>query len=386
MQIIGQVTFWLSLLVLAYTYVGYGLLLFWLTRFRTRQPSPPATVEPTVAVVIAAYNEEAYIRAKLENTLAFDYPPDKVQVIVVTDGSTDRTPAIVREFAGVQLLHQPQRAGKVAAVEWAMQNVSAEITVFTDANAMVNREALRLMVRHFADSTVGAVAGEKRVAGATDGAVSTAGEGLYWRYESQLKRWDSELHSVVGAAGELFAIRTALYEPMLPDTLIEDFVLTLRIAQRGYRVVYEPAAYALEQGSASAREELKRKIRIAAGGLQAISRMPELLDPRRYGLLSFQYLSHRVLRWTLAPLALLSFFISSLVLWRRPFARLMLILQVIFYLLAGIGCLLQDRKVQWKLFYVPFYFCLMNYAVYRGALRLLTGSQSIQWEKAQRAR
>jgi poly-beta-1,6-N-acetyl-D-glucosamine synthase len=386
MQLIWQGIFWLSSTLVIYTYVGYGALLFLLTRTRPPRPQLPASDLPAVAVVMAAYNEALDLPAKLENTLALDYPPDKLQVIVVNDGSTDQTPAIVAGYPTVRLLHQPHRQGKLAALTRALQIVEAPITLFTDANALLNATAVRQMVRHFADPAVGAVVGEKRIADPAAVAASTAGEGLYWRYESQLKRWDSTLHTVIGADGALFAIRTPLYEQLPPDTLIEDFVLTLRIAQRGYRVVYEPAAYALESGSVSAREELKRKIRIAAGGLQAICRMPELLNPRRYGLLSFQYLSHRVLRWTLAPLALPALFISTLALRRRPFPRLALILQLIFYLLAGIGCLLQDRKVQWKLFYVPFYFCLMNYAVYRGALRLLTRSQSVQWEKAQRAR
>jgi cellulose synthase/poly-beta-1,6-N-acetylglucosamine synthase-like glycosyltransferase len=268
-----------------------------------------------------------------------------------------------------------------------MPLVTTPITVFSDANTLLNRGALVNLVKHYADPAVGAVAGEKRVHFGAAAGAEGVGEGIYWRYESLLKRLDAALHSVVGAAGELFSIRTALYESPPPDTLIEDFHLSLRIAMRGRRVAYAPDAFAVEGHSASLREELKRKIRIAAGGLQAIARLPALLNPLRYGVLSFQYVSHRVLRWTLAPALLPLLLVANAALaltggW--PYVAL-LAAQAAFYTAALCGWLLEQIGVRIKLFYIPLYFCVMNYAVYAGAWRLLHGRQSAVWDKAQRA-
>jgi cellulose synthase/poly-beta-1,6-N-acetylglucosamine synthase-like glycosyltransferase len=287
----------------------------------------------------------------------------------------------------LRVLHQAERRGKLAAVERVMPAVRTPVTVFSDANALLNRGALLNLVKHYADPAVGAVAGEKRVQFAPAAGAEGMGEGVYWRYESALKRLDAALYSVVGAAGELFSIRSALYESAPPDTLIEDFYLSLRIAMQGYRVAYAPDAYAVEGHSASLREELKRKVRIAAGGLQAIARLPGLLNPFRYGILSIQYVSHRVLRWTLAPLLLPIVFIANLMLLGTGSALYLVLLlaQMLFYGGALCGWVLEQLGVKIKLFYIPMYFCLMNYAVYAGALRLLRRQQSAVWEKAQRA-
>jgi cellulose synthase/poly-beta-1,6-N-acetylglucosamine synthase-like glycosyltransferase len=214
-----------------------------------------------------------------------------------------------------------------------------------------------------------------------------AGEGVYWRYESALKKLDSRLHSVVGAAGELFSVRTALFEPVPEDTLIEDFVVTMRIAAKGYWIAYEPRAYAVEGQSTSTREELKRKIRIAAGGLQAIRRLGPLLNIFRFGVLSFQYISHRVLRWTIAPLSLpLVLFLNAILAAKGGGVYpVLFVLQLIFYLIAWIGFLWRDRRVKIKLLYIPYYFCMMNYAVYLGFIRWVTNTQSVVWEKAERS-
>jgi cellulose synthase/poly-beta-1,6-N-acetylglucosamine synthase-like glycosyltransferase len=215
----------------------------------------------------------------------------------------------------------------------------------------------------------------------------SAGEGIYWQYESLLKKWDAELWSVVGAAGELFAFRTEVYEHVPTDTIVEDFYLTMRIAQKGYRVQYEPEAFAVESSSASVAEELKRKVRIAAGGLQAVARLAPLLNIFRYGMLTFQYVSHRVLRWTLAPLFLPVLLAVNvlLALQGSPFYRGLLVLQILFYSAALAGYLFEKRKMKIKAFFVPYYFCLMNYSMYAGFVRLVRGRQSVLWERAKRA-
>jgi cellulose synthase/poly-beta-1,6-N-acetylglucosamine synthase-like glycosyltransferase len=391
-----ELVFFLLIFLVFYAYLGYGLLLYLLVKikkalFKNNQDTEVQYL-PEVVFIVAAYNEEAYIEAKIKNCLSFDYPSDKIAFWFVTDGSNDRTPALVEQYPTlpgqtVKLFHSPERKGKIAAVERVMAFVKAPITIFTDANTDVNDQAIRNIVRHYLDPKVGAVAGEKRIAlGVADDA-SGAGEGIYWKYESLLKKWDSQLYSTVGAAGELFSIRTEQYRHVPPDTLIEDFVMTMGIAMRGYKIAYEPSAYAVETSSASISEELKRKIRIAAGALQAVWRLRALLNPFKFGLLSFQYVSHRVLRWTLAPLALPLIFAMNIKLaWDGPiFYKLLLICQIFFYLFAILGYVFEQKKLKIKAFFVPYYFCVMNYAMYRGFFRLMAGRQSVVWEKSKRA-
>lgn len=378
-----------------YAYLGYGLVLWAFVQCkRLFQPKiPPLTTSlPEVTFVVCAFNEEEWIVQKIENSLALDYPRHLVQFCFVTDGSNDRTTELVRNFpypAEVRwlLLHQPERQGKIAAFHRAMLQITSPVVVSTDANTLVNPEALQRIVRHFSDPQVGAVAGEKRISMAEKDDASSAGEGIYWKYESLLKKWDAELWSVVGAAGELFAFRTECYQAVPADTLVEDFYLTMQIAQRGWRVQYEPGAWAAEGSSASVAEEMKRKVRIAAGGLQAVWRLAPLLNPFRYGVLSFQYISHRVLRWTLAPALLpILLIVNSILAFQGYFGyQILLLAQVIFYLAALAGWFLEQRKLKVKAFFVPYYFCVMNWAMYAGFVRLMRGKQSVLWEKAKRS-
>jgi poly-beta-1,6-N-acetyl-D-glucosamine synthase len=383
--------FWICFFIVFYAYVGYGMLLFLIIKLKRifkGKPKPlPTDFEPEVSIVIAAYNEADFIHEKIKNTLEIDYPTEKLQLIFVTDGSSDRTPQIIAAYPQLQLFHQAERQGKIAAVHRVMAYIKTPFVIFTDANTYLNKEVVRNIVRHYANPQVGAVAGEKRIVEKDEDDASGAGEGFYWKYESALKKWDSELYSVVGAAGELFSIRTEGYEEIPKDTIIEDFYLTLRIAQKGYRVIYEPQAYATETASAAIKEELKRKVRIAAGGIQAIVRLKSLLNPFKYGVLSFEYISHRVLRWTLAPLALPLLLISNLVLAMNGslFFQVMLALQVLFYGIVGLGHWFALRSIKIKAFFIPYYFFVMNYAVYAGFIRYIKGSQSVIWEKSKRA-
>jgi cellulose synthase/poly-beta-1,6-N-acetylglucosamine synthase-like glycosyltransferase len=230
------------------------------------------------------------------------------------------------------------------------------------------------------------VAGEKRIAVNKEDNASGAGEGLYWKYESTLKTLDSNLTTAMGAAGELFAVRTELYDETAPDSIIEDFVTSMKIVAKGYRFVYEPEAYAMETASASIHDEWKRKVRISAGGLQAISRLPELLNPFRYGLISWQYVSHRALRWTLTPLALPLLILSNFILYNEStFYQLCLYGQLLFYAIASMGHFMRDKKIAIKGFFVPYYFSMMNLSVFAGIGRLLRKQQSVIWEKSERA-
>ena len=384
--------FWFSLFLIFYAFAGYGLILFVLVKlrqiFRGKRSIPSAEENelPTCTLIVAAYNEEAYIEEKIKNTLALNYPKDKIQFLFITDGSTDKIPKIVGQYPEIKLMHSAARLGKIAAVQRAVAAVTTEAMVFTDANTFLNTDALINLCRHYADPKVGAVAGEKRVhIDATSDA--TAGEGFYWKYESKLKVWDSELNSVVGAAGELFSVKTALYESVHPNAIIDDFMISMLIAKKGYRIVYEPEAYATETSSANIKEELKRKIRIAAGGLQSIIWLKSLLLPFQQSLLSFQYISHRVLRWTVVPFLMLAIFVFNILIVTQTHLfiyQLLLAAQILFYAAALLGWLLEKRQVKIKALFIPYYFGVMNYAVIVGIFRYLFGEQSAAWEKAKR--
>ncbi|MBO9154230.1 glycosyltransferase family 2 protein [Chitinophaga sp. GCM10012297] len=386
---ITKIILFSGLFILFFSYIGYGILLWALVKIKRlfagpQQPAAPFI--PPVALIIAAYNEAPVIREKIENTLALDYPPELLHIIFITDGSTDGTPDVVREYPAVHLMHEPFRRGKTAALNRAMEEVTAPVVIFCDANTLLNRDAIINIARHYGDPLTGGVAGEKKVI-AADGNGAESTEGVYWKYESALKRLDAALYSVVGAAGELFSIRRELYSPVEPEVILDDFVISLRANMKGYRIAYEPGAYAMEAPSASIREEYKRKVRISAGGFQSIVMLSPLLNIFRYGILSFQYIGHRVLRWTLAPLSLVLALVANIVLVLQQaggFYTLLLLLQTGFYAASALGYAMALREKKVKLLYVPFYFTFMNLAVFHGFYRYITKTQSSVWAKAAR--
>lgn len=381
--------FWIGIAIVVYTYVGYGLIIYFLNKLIGRNKNTDNQADnfyPEVTLMVAAYNEERFIESKIVNSLSLDYPADKLNLWIVADGSTDRTVEIAQNFPTVITFHSPERKGKIHAVNRVMKSVKTPIVIFSDANTVLNKDAIKNIARHFKDEKVGGVAGEKQIVDNTSDNASGSGEGLYWKYESALKKMDSNLTTAIGAAGELFALRTELYHETEPDTLIEDFVTSMRIVAKGYRFVYEPEAYAVETASATIKDEWKRKVRISAGGIQALVRLPELLNPFRYGLICWQYVSHRVLRWTLAPLALPVILITNIFLFNQSlFYKVCLLGQLAFYSIALLGHLLRDKKISLKGFFVPYYFSMMNLSVFAGVLRLIRKQQSVVWEKSERA-
>lgn len=392
-----ETLFWISAFIVFYTYIGYGGLLFLLVKLKESlkrpHPHPLPTDEelPPMTLFIAAYNEEEVVDKKMRNCLSLDYPSDKLTILWVTDGSNDRTNQLLGEWKQATVLHQPVRMGKTAALNRGMRSVKTPIVVFTDANTRLNPEALRCIAHAFRDKRVGCVAGEKRIAMQGEQAAAQGGEGMYWKYESALKALDSRLYSAVGAAGELFAIRRELYEEMSSDTLLDDFILSLRIVMKGYRIAYRSDAYAVEGSSANMQEEEKRKVRIAAGGLQSIARLLPLLNPFRYGVFTFQYVSHRVLRWSVTPLLLfLMLPLNAALLFSSATPYLysvLFLLQGLFYLMGSWGCYLSARKIKNKLLFIPYYFLFMNVNVLRGAryLSLRKRQKHGAWEKSKRA-
>ena len=384
--------FWFSLFIVFYSYIGYGLLIYFLVRMKRvfskkNAQGPMADFEPEVSLIISAYNEEDFIEKKILNSLELDYPSEKLSLLMITDGSNDKTADIIRNYPQIALLHQDERRGIVAAMNRAMKHVRTPYVIFSDANTLLNQACVKEMMKHYANPKVGGVAGEKKVLSGNQGEMAGAGEGLYWKYESLLKKLDSEFYTVVGAAGELFSVKTALFREVSENTIIEDLVQSLQICKEGYLIIYEPMAYATESASVSMQEEQKRKIRISAGAFQAMVILKGIFNVFKYPLLAFQFISHRVLRWTLSPLCLVVLFISSLgIIYKGGgwFYQLSLLTQVLFYVMAWIGWLFANHNQQTKGFYAPYYFLFMNLSVFLGFIRFIRNRQSAIWEKAVR--
>lgn len=342
--------------------------------------------QPEVTIIIAAYNEALTLEEKLKNTLQLNYPKDKLNIIVVTDGSTDDSHRIIKKFEPVTHLHKNERLGKMAAINRAMEYVEKPIVIFSDANTILNADAVSLIVQHYSNEKIGGVAGEKKVEAAAAPEDILVGEGIYWQYESKMKQLDSDFNTVVGAAGELFSMRTNLFSPEPADTILDDFVLSLRICMKGFKVIYEPLAYAIETPSINLKEESKRRIRIAAGAFQSVTRLAGLFNVFKYPLLSFQYISRRVFRWALSPLALLFLYFSNLGLTLHDgefFFQVFFVIQNIAYLLAIAGWYFKSLRSTLIVF-VPFYFLFMNVSLVLGFIRFVSGTQSAVWEKAER--
>ena len=388
------VAFWICVGIVFYTYIGYGLLLYLLVSLkqlfgrRHQDPVlPPDDQLPEVTLMICAYNEEEIIHEKMENIRQIDYPRDKFCIMWVTDGSSDGSNELLRHYPEVTLVFSPERRGKAAAMQHGLRENKAELVVFTDANTMLNANSIREIVKQFFKKDVSCVSGEKRVAARTNGQVAAEGESLYWKYESRLKHLDSELYSAMGAAGELFAIRMTDYREAPSNALLDDFMMSMLIVKDGHRIAYTSEAYAMEYGSADMHEESKRKRRIAAGGLQSIWWLRSLMNPFKYPVVSFLFISHRVLRWSVTPFALLALIplnIALVLLGAGPVYTAILILQILFYAATLIGWWQARTGKKNPLFYVPYYFMFMNANVFQGILYLRTHRHSGTWEKARR--
>ncbi|WP_336515918.1 glycosyltransferase family 2 protein [Pollutibacter soli] len=389
-----QIIFWLLLLGVFYTYAGYGIFVWlWLKvqkilgKYKNKDNT--AFPHPSVAMIIPAYNESEVIEQKINNSLSLKYPPGLFRIVVISDGSNDSTPEIVKRFPSIFLLHQDERKGKASAMNRAAAFChDSDILVFTDANTMINPDALMLIIQHYSDKKVGGVSGEKKVL-TVDG--QAEGESAYWKYESFLKKLDAEFYSIVGAAGELFSVRSKLYRDLQRDTILDDFILSLDVCRQGYVISYEPGAVASELPSQNIEEEKKRKKRIGAGAFQGMKRMSSLLNIFKWGKLSFQYISRRVLRWAFCPPALpLIFFLNILIVSltnNKPLLyKVLLGSQIAFYVFAFFGWLMTRNKLRkLSLFFIPYYFVFMNFTIWAGLFRYLRGRQSVLWEKSERA-
>jgi cellulose synthase/poly-beta-1,6-N-acetylglucosamine synthase-like glycosyltransferase len=376
--LIIEIAFWLSALALFHVYVGYPLIMLVLSR-RVGSHGVPDGVLPSVSLIVSAHNEERVIVAKLKNAIALDYPKDLLEIMVVSDCSDDGTDKLVHQFSssGVILIRQSRRLGKSAGLNLGVPQTSGEVLVFSDANAFYRPDAIRQLARHFSNPRVGYVVGNSRYDESSETPPSAQSESLYWTFETWLKKCESRFHSVVGGDGAIYAIRRELFS-LLQPTDINDFINPLQIVNRGYVGIFEPDAISYERAAATFRQEFRRKTRIVSRSLQAVTRVAGVLNPFRNPRHWFALVSHKVLRW-FAPCFMTLLLVASLALWNSPFYRFAVLSQGVFYLLAAVGSLLSLTPAQWRLFYVPYYFCLVNAAALVGIFQCMAGNLSSTW-------
>lgn len=376
---VASVLFWTSAAALFYTYVGYPLLLWAMSRWRAR-PVRKGACEPTVSVIITAYNEERDLAAKLENTLAIDYPREKLEIIVASDCSTDRTDEIARSFAshGVRLHRQPERLGKTAAQNAAVELARGEIILFSDATTLYNPDVLRKMLPNFADPSVGCVAGRLIYIDPTQSSVGH-GARSYWSYETFLKERESAILSLIGCSGCLYAVRRAAYVPLYPEAC-SDFIIATKMVEQGLRAVYEPEAVAIEETNKRSDREFRMRVRVITQTISDLWHHRAMLSPRRSGFYAIELLSHKVLRY-LAPAFLFSILVASAALAPRSslyFAAF--VGQALFYLAAVVGFVCERAGWHNRLIALPYYFVLANAAVVAAFVKFLRGERYARWE------
>lgn len=383
--------FWILLFLIFYTYVGYPLLMAFCNHtkrlFRKHKPSAEDNFQPEVTLLVAAYNEIDCIPEKLKNTEAQAYPADKIKQVWVTDGSTDGTPELLSEHKDITIIHHPERLGKSAAINRAMNFVKTPVTILTDANAMLSPNAFAELVKFFTDERVGCVAGEKGISMNNSYDIITSCEGIYWKYESIVKKLESGCGSAVSAAGELYAIRTELFTAIDEDVILDDFYVSSQITEKGFLIKYAPEALATEKSSISISEERKRKERIAAGSFQFLFRHTGLLNPFRNFLFAFQYFSHKVLRWLVVPFAILLLPLLNLgIIYSsdNPIYKMTLFLAVVFLITAIFGRLFRKTKLRNRFVFLPYYLVLSNLFLLTGLVKFLRGKGNAIWEKSVR--
>lgn len=372
--------FVLCVALILWVYAGYPLFLLLITRLSPGKPVQRRAITPPVTLIISAYNEGRVIRKKIENCLALDYPRECLEVLVVSDCSDDDTEAIAGEYQdrGVRLLRMRERGGKTLGLNAAVPQATGEIIIFSDANALYHPQVVRNLVRNFADPEVGCVTGESRYEMDENTADSTASENLYWRYELALKKMESQIGSLVGGDGAIYSIRKALFRPMRPEDL-SDFVNPLQIVAQGYRNVYEPEAISYEGGAESFEKEFRRKVRIVNRAWRGLWRVRHVLNPLRFGFYTVQVISHKLLRWLIPVFMAGALLTNSFLLHYGQIHRIFFVLQLAFYALAIIGWLQSRRPAVAKVFYVPYYFCLVNYASLLGILSNYRGQKFAVW-------
>ena len=367
--------------LIAYIYAGYPLILAFMGLFAPRRRGYGEDRQPSVALIVSAHNEERIIREKIENCLKLDYPSDLLKIVISSDGSVDDTNGIVREYEGrgVVLKAFDRREGKSATLNKTVLGLEEDIIVFSDANAFYREDALKRLVRRFDVEETGCVVG--RLIYLDNESYVGRGESLYWRYEGLLNRLESRLGSVLVATGTIMAIRRELFRPVMKD-VANDFQLPAEVASQGYAVVYEPDAIAYERSTYFFREEFSRKRRIVVRGLTGYSHLRHNFGG---GLRTFQFISRKLMRWWVG-MALPVVYVANVFLLNEPFFMVFFILQNIFYIFASIGAILRRGHVRTKIFFIPFYFVMVNAAALAAIFTFLSGGRLSSWEKAETTR
>ena|SRR3989442_1381279 len=376
-----HILFWASVVLLGYTYLGYPVLMFAWASLRSRPPRPRGS-EPPVTVLVVAHNESTRIRKRLDNLLSLDYPSDKLEIMIGSDGSTDDTVERARRYedAGVMVVAFPARRGKSAVLNDLVPKARGEIVVFADARQQFETGALRALVAPFADPHVGAVSGELILTDNAQGTAVGEGIGFYWRYEKFIRRNEAGVDSTVGATGAIYAIRRDVFEPLPDETILDDVLIPVRITARGYRVLFEPGARAYDRVAATAQEELTRKVRTITGQFKLFARERWLLNPFQ-NRLWLQTVSHTGFR-LLIPLLLVTALGANTFMLDGLFYCWTLVAQLLFYVAALGGFVVRNAKRKIPLLTVPYTVCLLNWATVLAFLRFVTGRQSVTWEKA----
>lgn len=371
-----EIIFFLFLFIIFYVYFGYPLIILLIAAINKKTVQINENFEPTVSLIIAAYNEEDIIEEKLKNSLSLDYPKDKLEIVVFSDASTDRTNELVNRYQdkGIILIQLSERKGKTAGQNLAVNHAKGEIIIFSDANAVYRKEAIRKIVRNFSDRSVGCVCGELVYYNEDKSLIGDA-ENVYWDYEKFIKRQENQAASILGANGSIYAVRKKLFVP-LPEDMISDFIEPFKIIEQDYRVIYEPEALSFEQSTTNFNEEYRRKKRIINRSFYSLLYYKTFLNPIKYPLLSFQLISHKLLRW-LIPIYLPIIFIVNLFLLNSLFFQITIGLQIIFYAIAILGYLLEKKQWHNVLFYTPFYYCLVNIASLRAILEYFIKKKKI---------
>lgn len=363
---------------MGYAYIGYPLALFVIAAFfKVRKADLGYT--PSISVLITAYNEDAGIRRKLEQTIALDYPPEKLEIVVVSDGSTDRTDQIVESFpdSRVRLVRVTDRKGKTNAQNIGVSQCSGEVVVFSDATTIYHSESLRYLAANYVDPKAGAVSGRYQYFDRSGVSSTGVGSIAFWSYENLIKYFQSKIYSLTGCSGCIYSVRRSLYTP-LPAEALSDVVEPLTVLRQGYRVYFEERALAYEETTRGHSEEFRMRVRVVSRGIAAILSMRELLKVWRYGWISFQLISHKILRW-LVPVYLMGIFFSSAVLYEFPVFRYLFFLQLAFYGFAAIT-LIAPLHRRWSALGIPLYFCTVSLAALFSIVNSIRHRKYVTWE------
>jgi cellulose synthase/poly-beta-1,6-N-acetylglucosamine synthase-like glycosyltransferase len=373
----AEFLFWTSFTALAYVYVGYPLLLAIVSLFSDRRRANLG-YKPRLSFLIAAYNEETGIKNKIAQTLALDYPTELLEILVVSDGSTDRTEAIVESFVDprIHLLRIGNRKGKTNAQNEAVKKANGEILIFSDATTVYHPQALQFLAANYADPSVGAVSGRYLYFDPAGKSPTGLGSIAFWNYENLIKSLQSRIQTITGCCGCIYSVRRESYSPLAPD-VISDLVQPLHVIRKGYRVLFEDRALAFEETTQSTSQEFSMRVRVVTRGIRGLLSVRNLLQPWKYPWVSLQLWSHKVLRW-FVPFILVTLLASNLALWNRPGFRLFLLMQGLFYSVAGFSILVPIQR-RWRVLGIPLYFCVLNAAAFVSVIEVLRGKKYTTW-------